>query len=200
MLIDLDEPESVPISGSSTYPYDRGAPGRIAVGSLVCGSASIGIVTMTTTTVDVWFVYLSLAILVILVISVYLYMLSASKRSIQLDFDRRVVVLRNMVYPIRFWDITSRDEACVSFSDIQFVEVQRGRWQCQYRVHTKHSRFVFSDHFEHAEALVEQLRLISRANPQPRFVRRFESVIMFAAVVVFAGAIILALGWMLGWI
>lgn len=198
--IDLGEPNHLPINGSDHFVYDHGAALRLLltfVGSVVAG------LLFAVFRDDEWsplVLYIVFAVLAVITLCVILYLQSASKRSIGISFDQHVVTLRHMVYPIRFWDIMPKREVRIPFNEIRDIDRRTGKTMYCYTVHTAHSRFVFSEHFTRADDLADHLRCIASGTKKTSLFRRLEVLLMIGAAAVFAGAIILAAGWSIGWI
>lgn len=200
MLSDTDDFVSIPRSGKAVHPYDRGAAGRVVVLMLTVGAGGLIVALIGGSDFDGLILYVGLAILSVLTLLIYLYMLAAWKRSIEVDYDQCVVVLRHMVYPVRFWDVLPKSEARIPFSEIRGVEVMHGNALSSFIIHTTRSRFVFSEHFENADGLVSRLESIATGNPELSPFRRFHIVVMTLTAGVIAGAFIVAAGIIFGWL
>ena len=145
-----------------------------------------------------WALYVVLALGVLALLVNELMMPAAMKRVVIVDFDRRVLTLRNYIYQQAFWDVWPKPEVEIPFDDIRGMELIDSRVFQRSLVHTATSRFTLHGDPGNNARLVQIIREIADGTPPVKPYRR-QWVISFVAGFLGLG-IVAALGWLLGWV
>jgi len=119
--------------------------------------------------------------------------------AVVLDYERKVVVLENYVYPLGFWDFRSKPEVVIPFSEIQHVSrVEGKKRENYYFVYTKQSRFNLDRTIDRVDKLASSLEAIASGSIPLHPLRNVWILGTVASLI--GGGLVLLLAWILGWL
>lgn len=196
--IDLNDLSELPVSGREVFRVNPRSVRIAHVWLLIL--VLVAMMAMLTSDQRVGFYLVLLGVAGVIGVGIETVAYFGREGSITVDYERGVVVLMNMVYPLRFWDVLPKREVVIPFSSVLCVlDIRdRGGNKGGYIVTTRESRFTLSrttERLDRAGSLLGELA--DRTEPAP--LRRHFWVL--CSIAGLAGCVVVALlGWLLGWV